>query len=149
MTGVQTCALPVVVVVVVVRLGRLAPKILTSSYGAQSFQQILSKAENIRDVLVPRVSKLMRLAVPSSSATLQQAMLLRGWPHESKLLNNKHNNNLDLILEKQPDLIIIGRPTEPLPKINGYQTIDLFESNLYWKNRAKEQNHFAVYLKTE
>ncbi len=63
--------------------------------------------------------------------------------------NNKHNNNLDLILEKQPDLIIIGRPTEPLTEINGYQTIDLFESNLYWKNRVKEQNHFAVYLKTE
>ena len=63
--------------------------------------------------------------------------------------NNKHNNNLDLILEKQPDLIIIGRPTEPLTEINGYQTVGLFESNLYWKNKIKEQNHFAVYLKTE
>jgi len=69
--------------------------------------------------------------------------------------NNKHNrnhllnNNLDLILEKQPDLIIIGRPTEPLTEINGYQTVGLFESNLYWKNKVKEKNHFAVYLKTE
>ena len=63
--------------------------------------------------------------------------------------NNKHNSNLDLILEKQPDLIIIGRPTEPLTEINGYQTVGLFESNLYWKNKIKEQNHFAVYLKTE
>ena len=69
--------------------------------------------------------------------------------------NNKHNrnhllnNNLDLILEKQPDLIIIGRPTEPLTEIKGYQTVGLFESNLYWKNKVKEKNHFAVYLKTE
>ncbi|HIA69227.1 TPA: hypothetical protein EYN98_24950 [Candidatus Poribacteria bacterium] len=63
--------------------------------------------------------------------------------------DNKHNNNLVLILEEQPDLIIIGRPAEPLSEIDGYQAVGLFESNLYWKNQIKEKNHFAIYLKTE
>ena len=39
------------------------------------------------------------------------------------------------------------RPKEPSAPIDGYQVANLFEGNLYWKNRIKEQQHFAIYRK--
>ncbi|MDP7279673.1 MAG: hypothetical protein QGG39_07290 [Candidatus Poribacteria bacterium] len=61
--------------------------------------------------------------------------------------DNRHDDNLNWILEQQPDLVIIGRPKEPLASIDGYQLVNLFEGNLYWKNRIKERQHFAIYRK--
>ena len=61
--------------------------------------------------------------------------------------DNRRDDDLNWILEQQPDLVIIGRPKEPSAPIDGYQVANLFEGNLYWKNRIKEQQHFAIYRK--
>lgn len=53
---------------------------------------------------------------------------------------------LTKFLKPQPDLIIIGRPSEEL-KIKGYKSVDVFLGKLYWKNRTKERNDFALFSK--
>ncbi|HIE29454.1 TPA: hypothetical protein EYP66_19470 [Candidatus Poribacteria bacterium] len=63
-------------------------------------------------------------------------------------LNNRTTENIEAILKDRPDLIIIGRPGN-LRGLQGYEFIDIFEGNLYWKNRIKEQNHFALFRKKE
>ncbi|MBC8235128.1 hypothetical protein H8E77_36745, partial [bacterium] len=57
-------------------------------------------------------------------------------------LNNRRTEDIETILKDQPDLIIIGRPGE-LRELQGYEFVDIFEGNLYWKNRIKENNDFA------
>lgn len=58
---------------------------------------------------------------------------------------NNRIGELNAILEDQPDLIIIGRPK--VEEIAGYKFVGIFEGNLYWKNRIKEKNHFALFRK--
>jgi hypothetical protein len=59
-------------------------------------------------------------------------------------LNNKRIEDLETILKDQPDLIIIGRPGN-LKELPGYKFVGLFKGNLYWKNRIKENNDFALF----
>ena len=59
-------------------------------------------------------------------------------------LNNKRIEDLEIILKDQPDLIIIGRPGN-LKELPGYEFVGLFKGNLYWKNRIKENNDFALF----
>jgi len=60
------------------------------------------------------------------------------------MLNNKRIENLETILKDQPDLIIIGRPGN-LKELPGYEFVGIFKGNLYWKNRIKENNDFALF----
>jgi len=59
---------------------------------------------------------------------------------------NNRIENIEAILKDQPDLIIIGRPGE-LRELQGYKFVGIFEGNLYWKNRIKENNDFALFRK--
>ncbi len=49
------------------------------------------------------------------------------------------------VIKLQPDLIIFGRSGKQ--DILGYDFIGIFEGNLYWKNRIKEKNDFALFRK--
>ena len=60
------------------------------------------------------------------------------------MLDNKRIGDIEAVLKDEPDLIIMGRPGEQR-ELQGYQFIDIFEGYLYWKNRIKEQNHFALF----
>ncbi|MFB3040518.1 MAG: hypothetical protein ACE1ZS_01770 [Candidatus Poribacteria bacterium] len=59
--------------------------------------------------------------------------------------DNRRLQNLEQMLKDKPDLIIIGRPKQPLAELAGYKHVGTFEGNIYWKNRIKEMNHFALY----
>jgi hypothetical protein len=49
------------------------------------------------------------------------------------------------IIKAQPDLIIFGRTEKQ--DIAGYEFVGIFEGNLYWKNKIKEKNDFALFRK--
>ena len=57
---------------------------------------------------------------------------------------NNRIQNIETILRDQPDLIIIGRPGN-LRELRGYEFVDIFKGNLYWKNGIKENNDFALF----
>jgi hypothetical protein len=59
---------------------------------------------------------------------------------------NNRIEDLETILRDQPDLIIIGRPGN-LKELPGYEFVGIFKGNLYWKNRIKENNDFALFRK--
>ena len=53
--------------------------------------------------------------------------------------------DLNKLLEQKPDAIVVSRPGGD---IEGYERID-FEGNLYWKDRVKERNPAAVYIRKD
>ncbi|MDA1191448.1 MAG: hypothetical protein O3A46_07155, partial [Candidatus Poribacteria bacterium] len=62
---------------------------------------------------------------------------------------NGHEERIDALLAGQPDVLLIGRPPPPPESYAGYRLLAVFEGNLYWKDRVKESNHFAVYLRDD
>jgi len=63
-------------------------------------------------------------------------------------LENGRMEDREQILRDAPELIVIGRPGD-LRELPGYRFVGLFEGNLYWKDRIKEQNHFGVFRRKE
>ncbi len=59
--------------------------------------------------------------------------------------NSIRIQDMDAILEAQPELIIIGRPK--IEELQGYRFEGIFEGNLYWKNEIMEKNDFALFRK--
>ncbi len=57
--------------------------------------------------------------------------------------NSIRIQDMDAILEAQPDLIIIGRPK--IGEMQGYRFEGIFGGNLYWKNEIMEKNGFALF----
>jgi len=55
--------------------------------------------------------------------------------------------DMNTILEAQPDLIIMGRPN--LKEIDGYRPAGIFAGNLYWKNGIMEVNDFALFRRLQ
>ncbi len=60
-------------------------------------------------------------------------------------LGDNRNQALDEILKAQPDLLIIGRPEDDLRVLPGYTFVGIFPGEIYWKNRIKERNDFALF----
>jgi len=58
---------------------------------------------------------------------------------------NSRIEDIERIIKDKPDLIILGRAGKQ--DIPGYEFVGIFEANLYWKDRIKESNHFAVFRK--
>jgi hypothetical protein len=63
--------------------------------------------------------------------------------------NSGRIEDMNAILETQPDLIIMSRPGQDPEELEGYRFEGIFEGNLYWKNRIKEKNHFGLFRKVE
>lgn len=67
--------------------------------------------------------------------------------------DNRRIENIEIILQAQPDLIIIGRPSAShragrlveTSEITDYKFVGVFHGNLYWKNGIKEKNDFALF----
>jgi hypothetical protein len=58
---------------------------------------------------------------------------------------NSRIEDHDAVIKAQPDLIIFGRSGKQ--DIPGYEFVGIFEGNLYWKNKIKEKNDFALFRK--
>jgi len=58
---------------------------------------------------------------------------------------NSRIEDHDVVIKAHPDLIIFGRTEKQ--DIPDYEFIGIFEGNLYWKNRIKENNNFALFRK--
>ena len=58
---------------------------------------------------------------------------------------NSRIEDHNAVIKAQPDLIIFGRSGKQ--DIPGYKFVGIFEGNLYWKNKIKEKNDFALFRK--
>jgi hypothetical protein len=63
--------------------------------------------------------------------------------------NSVRMEDMDAILEAQPDLIIISRPAEDPRELAGYRFEGIFDGELYWKNRIMERNDFGLFRRIE
>ena len=63
--------------------------------------------------------------------------------------NSGRIEDLNAILETQPDLIIMSRPGQDPEELEGYRLEGILEGNLYWKNSIKEKNPFGLFRKVE
>ncbi len=61
--------------------------------------------------------------------------------------NTVRIQDMNSILEAQPDLIIVGRPN--VKEIKGYRFAGAFAGELYWKNGIMETNDFALFRRLQ